>query len=83
MASVSRLIVGLILVTGTSLTACGDKSESDVLVPESVAENRRMEDQFGKGFGEAYRADPNSEPANVSEMELAPVSYTTEPVLID
>ncbi len=42
-----------------------------------------MEDQFGKGFGKAFRASPNSEPANLVEGDVIPVSNTAEPVEIN
>jgi len=74
----------MFLVAGMSLTACSKKSERDILVPEStVASSGRVEDQFGKGFGEAFRADPNSVPANVSDADVQPVSLTAQPVAID
>lgn len=41
------------------------------------------QDKFGKEFGAAMNADPNSEPRDVQEGDLAPVSLTTEPVAID
>lgn len=75
---------GLILLAGASLIACGQKSESDALANDPfAASTARMEDKFGKEFGKAYRADPNSEPANVSDDDVVPVSYTTEPVTIE
>jgi hypothetical protein len=39
-----------------------------------------QEDKFGSGFGAAFRAPPNSEPFNVSDGDLVPVSLTTEPI---
>jgi len=75
--------LGLAIVIGMSLSACGDKSEGDILVPTTRSDTGRVEDQFGEDFAKAHRADPNAEPANVSEMKLPPVSYTAEPVPID
>jgi hypothetical protein len=68
-----------------SLSACGKNSDdSDTLTVESSGiDTGRPEDRFGKGFGEKFRADPNSEPANVTDGELAPVSDTTEPIPIN
>lgn len=73
----------LILAAGVSVSACGKNEGRDTVAPESRAESGRVEDQFGKGFGEAFRADPNSEPANVSEDDVKPVSLTAEPVTTD
>ncbi len=75
------VITGLILTAGASLTACqkktvGDAAGFDVSEGQAV----RTEDKFGKGFGKAFRAPPNSEPANVSDSDVAPVSRTAEPI---
>lgn len=79
------IIVGLMLLTGTSLAACNRTDGEDVLANDPFAGNTsaRSENQLGKGFGKAFRADPNSEPANVAEGDLGPVSYTAEPVHLD
>ncbi len=79
-----NLVFGLILLTGASLTACSNKAESDAagtdLFPSSAG---RPEDQFGKEFGKAFRAHPNSEPANISDGDVVPVSVTDEPVQLE
>lgn len=68
------------MIAGASLSACNKKTDSDALVLGSRDEaGTSTEDKFGKGFGKAFRADPNSEPANVSANDVNPVSYTTEP----
>ncbi|MBA3525711.1 MAG: hypothetical protein H0T82_02160 [Sphingomonas sp.] len=73
------ILVGLV-IAGASLSSCNKNSDSDALVLDARAdESGRAEDKFGKGFGEAFRADPNSEPANVSANDVNPVSFTTEP----
>ncbi len=72
------------LLSGASLSACERKSESDVLANDPFAvRSTAMEDQFGKGFGKAFRADPNSEPRNVVEGDVVPVSLTGQPVEIN
>ncbi len=76
----------LIAVAGASLTACGRQNGDDV--PEAdafatTAGRNNVEDQFGKEFGKAYRADPNSEPVVVTEGAVPPVSLTSEPVPIE
>lgn len=78
-----RLAFGLIMAAA-SLSACGRKSDSDAAfsVPLSST-SARPEDQFGKEFGKAFRADSNSEPAKVAESDMRPVSLTTEPVQIE
>ncbi len=83
MTNISARLFGLAIVAGMSFSACTKQGEDDILVQTSSTESKRMEDQFGEGFGKAYRADPNSEPVNVSEIKLPPVSYTTEPIPID
>jgi hypothetical protein len=75
------LIVSFLLI-GMSMSACSKESDSDMLVREST-DGGRVEDRFGKGFGEAFRADPNSEPAVVDRNDVNPVSLTDEPEPID
>ena len=79
-----KLIFGLTLVVGMSLTACSSKSGDDILAKDPFsAASAGGEDRFGKGFGKAYRAKPNSEPANVIESDVIPVSLTSEPEQIE
>ncbi len=80
----SRLTIlcGLIFA-GASLSACNRNDDGDALVLDARADAGRQEDKFGKGFGEAFRADPNSEPAPVSPDDVKPVSLTTEPEPIE
>jgi hypothetical protein len=67
-----------------SLSSCSDKSESGAFADSNLAASvGRSEDGLGEKFEEMARADPNSEPANVSENDLAPVSLTAEPVPLD
>ncbi len=75
--------LGLILIVGTSLSACNNRQDSDVQANEIERGARAVEDQFGQEFGEAYRADPNSEPKDVSEAGANAVSMTAEPVPVD
>lgn len=81
----SRLfeVVGLMLLIGTSLAACNRNSGDDVPASDPFASSGPQEDQFGKGFGKAFRADPNSTPRVVSDNDVTPVSATAEPVMID
>jgi len=73
--------IGLLFVIVASLTACQRQSGGDVVEGDPFAERAtRPEDQFGKGFGEAYRADPKSEPVKIKPGDMIPVSTTTEPV---
>lgn len=80
--NLGRLLVGLLVVAGVSLSACGKNERSDLDLPQSASTDGRVEDQFGKEFGEAFRADPNSQPANVTGNGVIPVSLDTEPVPI-
>lgn len=79
----SSLLIGLLLLSGASLTAC-KASEGDVLEANQAAPlSGASEEHFGKEFARSIRADPNSTPVNVTANSLPPVSYTTEPVSID
>ena len=75
--------LGIMLIIGGSLSACGKNSDSDPLEIAASTERGGMDDQFGKGFGKAFRADPNSEPRTVDETDVKPLSLTTEPIAID
>jgi len=79
-----RLALGLILLASAPLSSCGKQADSgaDRFGTFDVAA-KRTEDQFGKGFGEAYRADPNSEPKPVAEGDVVPVSMVAEPIQLD
>ncbi len=75
--------IGLVLV-GVLLSSCNNRSDSEAPSAADAGEqSARQEDKFGQGFGEAFRADPNSEPANVSDSDVEPVSDTAEPEPID
>lgn len=76
------ILCGLIFA-GASLSACNRNDDGDALVLDARADAGRQEDKFGKGFGEAFRADPNSEPVPVSADDVKPVSLTTEPEPIE
>lgn len=77
---IPKLALGLILIAATSLGACNRKSAGNVAVNDPFGKvGERQEDRFGKGFGKAFRAAPNSEPMNVVEGDVVPVSPTTEP----
>ena len=77
-------LVVVMLLIGTSLAACNrsDSNGDDVLIGnDPFAEtSARPEDRFGKGFGKAFRADPMSEPAKVTQGDVTPVSLTAEPL---
>ena len=75
--------IGMMLIIGGSLSACSKKSDSDPLVIPASSARGGMDDQFGKGFEKAFRANPNSEPRKVEEIDLKPVSLTTEPIAIN
>ena len=78
-----KLVFGLIM-GAASLSACGGKSDSDAVSNGALAStDSKPEDQFGKEFGKAFRADPNAEPAKVADRDMRPVSLTTEPIQIE
>ncbi len=77
------LLFGLIM-TGTSLGGCSRQPADDVLAADQLTATRaRPEDRFGKGFGEAFRADPKSVPREVRAGDVVAVSTTAEPIEID
>jgi len=76
-------ILGVVLIAGGSLSACNKKSGEEPLMIEPRRDLEATDGKFGKAFESAFKADPNSEPRNVQEGDLAPVSLTTEPVAVD
>jgi hypothetical protein len=80
------LLLGLILLSGASLSSCNRSDDTDAHENDPFAARTTgaaKGDQFGKEFGKMHRADPNSEPAKVVEGTLPPVSYTAEPLPVD
>lgn len=74
----------VMLLVGASVAGCERTPSDDAPVADPFAQkSARTEDQFGKGFGKAYRADPKSEPAPVVKGDLIPVSHTAEPLAIE
>ena len=72
------------MLIGASLSACQRQSSSDAIEKDPfAASSARPEDRFGKGFGEAFRADPKSEPVKVKPDDVLPLSTTTEPLAVD
>ncbi len=76
-------VIGLFLIGGGLLSACGKKSGSEPLTIETSRESGEIDGKFGKEFGTAFNADPNSEPRNVNDSDVPPVSMTSEPVPIN
>ena len=64
------------------VAACGGGNSSRTPTPGQTS-SARQEDQFGIAFGNDFRADPNSEPAQVADGDIIAVSLTTEPVAIN
>jgi hypothetical protein len=71
-----------VTVLATGLAACGNGNSTPTPTPGQTAA-ARQEDQFGIAFGNDFRADPNSEPAQVADGDVVAVSLTTEPVTIN
>jgi hypothetical protein len=71
------------MLLGALLSACQQESQTDLAVGNVSTSEPQPEDRFGKGFGQAYRADRNSEPKNVVDGDVVPVSRTAEPIPID
>jgi hypothetical protein len=73
-----------IVMAASLLSACGSSQKNeDSIAPDPFAARQpttAQSDQFGKGFGEASRVNPNSEPRKVSEGDVRPVSLTEEPM---
>jgi hypothetical protein len=76
-----RIILPVVMLAG-AVSGCGAKKEIEPPAGDPFAGGpaTSQEDRLGKGFGEASRADPNSEPAKVDANSVRPVSLTEEPM---
>ncbi len=78
----SRAGVAAALAAG--LSACGGGSDGggNVVNPPNppAPPAAKFEDQFGAGFGAAYRVASNADPVEPSPGDLIPLSLTTDPV---
>lgn len=72
----------LVAALGAVLAGCGSKANDDDQPPPVVV-TPRQEDQFGTNFGAAFRRDPNSDPVNVADSDVVPLSLTNEAVVIN
>jgi hypothetical protein len=72
----------LVAALGATLAACGSKADNGDQPPPVVV-TPRQEDQFGANFGAAFRRDPNSDPVNVADTDIVPLSLTNEAVAIN
>lgn len=82
--AIQSLLIGMTIASVALLSACDSNSGSDSTESDPLASRpSAVDDQFGKAFGEAHRASPNSEPRKISKDDLPPVSYTDEPVTIN
>ena len=77
--SMRWLQVGLTIGSAVLLSACGggESSTRQPVTPPKVV-TTAQEDKFGTAFGQDFRADPNSEPAVVSDTDIVPVTATDE-----
>jgi hypothetical protein len=72
------LSAGSVLITAL-LAGCdsSNKIEAPPPPPATVAPPP-PEDAFGTNFGEAFRADPNSEPRTPADGDIIPLSFTED-----
>ena len=72
---------GLVLFTGLAalaLAGCGGGGGM-ATGPQPQPAPQRLEDQFGAGFGAAFRLDRNVEPGESAAGDLEPLNLTAEP----
>lgn len=68
-----------VLALGLVVAACNSNDVKAPPPPGGGGTIVRQEDQFGGGFGVAFRADNNSEPSSPTDGDIGPISLTTEP----
>lgn len=64
------------LVMAAGISACSKASNVTALSPPPGVP---IEDNFGPGFGQAFRAAPNSVPVNPSASGVVPVNPAGQP----
>lgn len=70
-----RITAGALALAG--LFACSKASTGTALSPPPATP---VEDNFGQGFAQAYRAPPNSTPMTPSTADVVPVNPSGQPV---
>jgi hypothetical protein len=69
----------LLIAAAGALAACdSDNNGAKVDLPRAP-EPQRLEDSFGAGFGQSFRADTNSDPRDPMAADLGPVDLTKDP----
>jgi hypothetical protein len=75
----SKLLFVATGLAALALASCGGgKGGMAVTTPPPTAPPR-LEDQFGAGFGMAFRQDRNTEPADPAAADIEAVTLTAEP----
>lgn len=79
-----RLVIRLATLTALAAAMAGcdggaTKSAVELTTPPSEA---AVGEAFGPAVDATLRADSNSEPVDPVEADVAPVSYTTEPIAV-
>ncbi len=69
----------LALVLAAGLSACSKASNGSALSPPSSVP---IEDNFGAGFGQAFRAPASSTPVNPASGAAIPVNPTGQPLQV-
>lgn len=75
-----RIVAAAMLVGG--LAACGNNNTPTPITQPPPVPAAKLEDQFGAGFGVAYRADANTDAKDPVPGDIVPLSLTTDPVAI-
>lgn len=79
----SLIRVSLAAGLGLAVSACGGGTSSSSMTAPTAVATTAQEAKFGTKFASDYDAVANSEPANVSDGDIVPVSLTTEPIAVN
>ena len=66
-----------------AVSACGKSNSTPTATTTPVVATAPQEAQFGSVFATDYRAAANSEPANVSDTDITPISPMAEPANVN
>jgi hypothetical protein len=78
--TISKRLLLVVGVAAVALAGCGGGGKGGMtMVMQPPMAPPRLEDQFGAGFGAAFRQDRNGEPGEPAAGAIEPLSVTNDP----
>lgn len=77
--TISKRLLVVLGLAALGLASCGGGAGGGMMVVQPPMAPPRLEDQFGAGFGSAFRQDRNGEPGEPAAGAIEPLSVTGDP----